>query len=197
MIRFCFILSLTLLLSAALSAQFDEDPESIPDRPQDTIPAKLERGVLQTFKLIFEGKPGKAAFYSLVIPGGGQLYNKRYWKAPIVWAADGAAITWFVYNRREYKNFEEALGRKLAGEDISYRGISDSNGLRAYRNQFQLTTERAGIIVVALHLVSVIEAFTDRHLMNFDVDEDLSFQLKIENIQYSGEIAGIGMHYSF
>jgi len=53
--------------------------------------------------------PSKAAFYSAILPGLGQIYNKRYWKAPIVWGAIGTGIYVYSYNNTEYRGQEMHL----------------------------------------------------------------------------------------
>lgn len=165
--------------------------------PSDSTSAPIKRGTLKTLKLIFEGKPGKAAMYSLLIPGGGQIYNRKYWKAPIVWAADGVAIYLFIDNRREYRYFRDAYTAKLAGRDVTYRGISNAESLLAFRNDFQLQSERAGIAIVVLHLVSMIEAFTDQHLKNFDIDENLSIDIRNIQLPLGDQAAGLSLIYKF
>ena len=59
--------------------------------------------------------PSKAAFYSAILPGLGQIYNKRYWKAPIVWGAMGTGIYVYSYNNTEYRRARNAFKRRLAG----------------------------------------------------------------------------------
>lgn len=59
--------------------------------------------------------PSKAAFYSTVLPGLGQIYNKKYWKAPIVWGALGGSIYAYSWNNNNYKRFRTAFKRRQAG----------------------------------------------------------------------------------
>ncbi|MEC8830911.1 MAG: DUF5683 domain-containing protein, partial [Bacteroidota bacterium] len=59
--------------------------------------------------------PSKAAFYSAILPGLGQIYNKRYWKVPIVWGAIGTGIYAYSYNNTEYRRARNAYKRRLAG----------------------------------------------------------------------------------
>ena len=196
--KFIHISILFILGLGSLNAQVEpnEDPNAV-EIPSDSTAVPTKRGALETLKVIFEGKPGKAATYGLLIPGGGQIYNKKYWKAPIVWAADGAAIYWYIYNRELYILFREGLKLKLQGSLESVKGISDINSMRSFRDEFRLQSERAGIIILALHLVSVIEAFTDQHLMDFDIDENLSSQFKFEQFPVFGEVTTFGISYNF
>lgn len=190
------VLCISLMTCLSSHGQFDtSNPTDLV--PSDTISAPTKRGTLETLKVVFEGKPGKAATYGILIPSGGQFYNKRYWKVPIVLAADAAAVYWYIDSRSEYRNFKEALSIALTGESVSYRGISTVQRLRFYRDDFQLQSERAGITIVVLHLVSMIEAFTDRHLMEFDIDEDLSFHLEQQAIPIAGSYTSLGLKYQF
>ena len=193
------VLSFIFFCTYTLLAQEDTDFQN-PDQleiPTDSTSAPIERGTLKTLKTIFQGKPGKAALYGLVIPGGGQIYNKRYWKAPIVWAADGVAIWYFLQNRSFWIGFKDAYALSFTDSNASFQGISGKSNLREFRNQFQLDTERAGIAIIVIHFISVLEAFTDSHLMDFDISEDLSFQMKTETIPLYGAQSSLGVHYTF
>lgn len=189
----CF--SIAQISYAQVNEDFD-DPEKF-RVPADSTAAPIANGTIKTFKMIFSGKPGIAAGYALVIPGAGQLYNKRYWKAPIVWAADAAAITYFIYNRQLWLDFQSALEMKIEDPSFTYRGITSEESMRAFRNQFQLDTERAGIAIVIIHVASIIEAFTDRHLMEFDVSEDLSLDIQPQTYPIFGSSASLGITYTF
>jgi hypothetical protein len=59
--------------------------------------------------------PSKAAFYSAVLPGLGQIYNKSYWKAPIVWGAIGGGIYMYTTTNDNYQRFRTAFKRRQAG----------------------------------------------------------------------------------
>ncbi len=125
---------------------------------------------------IFTGKPGKAALYSLIIPGGGQVYNKRYWKVPLVIAGEGAAIGWMLWNNSRYKEWRNAHLDLINGEIDSYRGVSNPTTLRAVRDNFLKQREYGYLVVALAHILNVFEAFIDRHLIDFDIDDDLSFR---------------------
>lgn len=188
-----FLLAISIQFGYSQSGTIPEEEPNIV--PSDSLSAPTERSPLESFKLIFSGKPGKAALYSLIVPGGGQLYNRKYWKAPIVWAVEGVAVYIFIDIRNDYINFKNTHANVINGIEDSYRGISGEASLRRYRNQYRLDMERAGIAVVIIHLASVIEAFTDRHLMQFDISEDLSFHLKVDTTPMQS-YSGIGLSYT-
>ena len=60
-------------------------------------------------------RPSKAAFYSAILPGAGQAYNKKYWKIPIVWGAIGTGIYFYVRNDKQFDRYRNAYKRRLAG----------------------------------------------------------------------------------
>ena len=160
------------------------------DIPTDTIQvdsAEAEKLGLfnkenrQTFKILFSGKPAKAGLYSLLIPGAGQAYNKRYWKIPIVWGAVG----YFGYSAyvagKDYREIDEAYRCMLRNEGCSYNGITDPGQLRPYRDNARSYKENMWVTFSIVYLVQAIEAYIDRHLIDFDLSKDLSFRSGYDN----------------
>ena len=72
--------------------------------------------------------PSKAAFYSSVIPGLGQVYTRRYWMIPIIYGGLGASAYYYNYNNKEMKKYRTAYKRRLAGYfDDEYTEIIPEN----------------------------------------------------------------------
>lgn len=126
-----------------------------------------------TFFSIFNGNPGKAAFYSLVIPGGGQFYNKKWLKVPLALGLDGAAIGWIVLNKRKYNQYDDIFKDLLTGgKNPFFKSPSDVNVLRkAYKSRVEYAWVYFGIA----HLITVFDAFVDRHLIEFDIENDIVY----------------------
>ena len=78
---------------------------------------------LVTKKEIDPLRPSKAAFYSAILPGLGQAYNKRYWKIPLVWGAIGTGIYFYVRNDKQFDRYRDAYKRRLAGFTDDIGGI--------------------------------------------------------------------------
>lgn len=129
-----------------------------------------------TFFDIFYGNPGRAAFYGLVIPGGGQIYNKKWWKLPFVYAIEGGTVYWIYLSTTEYNSFQNAYIMNLKDSTLpaDVRGIRDVNLLKSNRDKWRKQREYSWIIFIGGHLITIFEAFIDRHLMEFDVSDDLS-----------------------
>jgi len=141
-----------------------------------------------TFKVLFSGKPGRAALYSLIIPGGGQAYNKRYWYIPIVWAGLG----WFGYqaiqSSKEYNKAYDTYKCLIKNGDGSCVYQSTSNVqysqatlLRPEVDKLHSARERNWVIFGIIYLVQVFHAYVQRHLIDFDLNEDLSITPSFQN----------------
>lgn len=123
--------------------------------------------------------PSKAAFYSAIFPGLGQIYNKSYWKAPIVWGAIGTGIYFYQRNDKQYERYRTAYKRRLDGftDDEFYENprLSDE-GLRRAQKFYQRNKEISLLVTIGLYALNIIEANVDAHLKQFNVDENLTIE---------------------
>lgn len=127
------------------------------------------------FFSMFEGNPGKAALYSAIIPGAGQIYNKKWLKAPIVWGLEGTSIAFIGYFGSLYRTFDLGYKGLKRDEITEFRGYTDANALVVERDRYQKYRDYAIIALAVSHVLNIADAFVDRHLIEFDVDEDISF----------------------
>nr|WP_293289940.1 DUF5683 domain-containing protein [Allomuricauda sp.] len=127
--------------------------------------------------------PSKAAFYSAILPGLGQIYNKRYWKAPIVWGAMGTGIYVYSFNNTEYRRARNAFKRRLAGFeddeffDLNGDGVGpdvSSEALQSAQENTQRDRDLALVITIALYALNIIDANVDSHLKQYNVSDDLA-----------------------
>lgn len=132
--------------------------------------------------------PSKAAFFSAVFPGLGQIYNKRYWKTPLVWGVLGGAIYGYIYNDDQYKSFRTAFKRRQAGfiDDEYYDYFNgqgkiptqDLGDLQGAQERFQRDRDLWLVGAIAVYILNIVDANVDAHLKQFNVDEDLSFDMQ-------------------
>lgn len=148
-----------------------------PPLPQDTINEADTIIQRNGFMTLFEGKPGRAALYGLLIPGGGQMYNRKWWKVPLAVGIDGGLVYVLVFNTTNYKSSQKEYVAALANP-----GTGDVPRLKAKRDFYRKWREYSWIWLLAGHLLTVADAYVDRHLMGFDVSTDLSFQGRQENV---------------
>ena len=132
--------------------------------------------------------PRKAAIRSALIPGWGQVYNKKYWEVPIVYGALGTTGVVFVYNLKTYKELRLAYRGKYNARvfkdstdffkmESRYIPISEES-LRFNRNEFRRNIDYTVLVFIALWGLNVVDATVDAHLKSFDVSPDLSLKIK-------------------
>lgn len=123
--------------------------------------------------------PKKALLLS-IIPGGGQAYNKKWWKMPLVYGAMGGMVYLIDRNTNDYLYFKRAYRRKVRSlpHDLSGQGGLDSpTVLKKYRDQADKNTQLSYIGLVAVFGLAGVEAFVDAHLSSFDISDDLSLRV--------------------
>ena len=124
--------------------------------------------------------PAKAAFYSAILPGLGQAYNKKYWKIPIVYGAIGTGIYFHNQNNKSYKRYRGAYKRRLAGfSDDEFWGTGvtpniSNDGLIRAQKQLKRNKEMSILVTIGLYALNIIDANVDAHLMQYNIDDNLS-----------------------
>lgn len=182
---------LLILLFSGPASLFSQQEEPYISRGDSSL-AEVEKAP-GTLKIMFSGKPGRALAYSLIIPGGGQIYNKRYWKAPIVWGGVGLFIYYIDRYSRQEKSFIEEIDRRVIGQTQDY-GAYSVDALRNFRDITNVNKQYSYLGLGAVYLLGAIEAFVDRHLMEFDVNSDLTLQIR--PVSMNGG-TGIGLVLTF
>jgi len=150
----------------------------------------LQDSIFEKRKVINPLAPSKAAFYSAVLPGLGQIYNKRYWKVPIVYAVIGTGVYAYTYNNDLYDRFRTAFKRRQAGfTDDEFYDINgdnaagadpdlDTDDLERQQENYQQDRDLALVITIAMYALNIIDANVDAHLKQFNIDEDLSMDVQ-------------------
>lgn len=127
--------------------------------------------------------PSKAAFLSAVVPGLGQVYNKRYWKVPIVWGAIGAGVYGYTFYDGQYKKFRTAFKRRRAGfliDDPTIPETTTDSKLEALQNNLQNDRDLTLLVTILLYALNIVDANVDAHLKQFNIDDDLSFDMELQ-----------------
>lgn len=151
-------------------------------------------------KKVREYKPGKAALRSAILPGLGQIYNKKYWKLPIVYGALGISAGVFVFNYKSYKDTKFAYAAKYKAsqpgatpaDSVDYFKIKPPleryslETLRYYRNEYRRDIDYSILFFVVLWGLNVVDAAVDAHLKAFDVSPDLSLKLNPGKSEMAG-----------
>ena len=141
--------------------------------------------------------PRKAAIRSAILPGWGQVYNRKYWKLPIVYGALGTSAYVFFFNLNTYKDtrfaYRVKYNMRVNGTDsTNYDRIPDylkpisEGSLRSYRDSYRRDIDYSVIFFILLWGLNVVDAAVDSHLKSFDVSPDLSFRIKPGHSRMAG-----------
>ena len=151
--------------------------------------------------------PAKAAFYSAVLPGLGQAYNKKYWKIPIVYAAIGAGVYFYIDNNKEYNRYRDDFKSRLAGftndefyfdsqgEPLETPRISTER-LQDAQKFFRRNKELSLLVTLGFYALNIIDANVDAHLLQYNVDENLSLAPHYEFNQFDAS-SNLGLTLNF
>jgi hypothetical protein len=179
--------ALVVILITSLSC-FSQEPADTSSKPVITKKDSV---------IIKKHSPKKAAIRSAILPGLGQIYNKKYWKLPIVYGALGTSAAIFFYNYNNYRDTRFAYRvkynmRVLHTDSTLFPKIRDElkplseESLRFYRDQFRRDIDYSALFFILLWGLNVVDAAVDAHLKPFDVSPDLSLQIKTGKSQMAG-----------
>lgn len=147
--------------------------------------------------------PWKAALMSGLVPGLGQIYNRKYWKLPIVWGAIGVTGYFIVDQHLLYIDYRDAY-RELVNNNNVLPGFeayaNNSTGLKSQRDTYERTRNILSIVAAALWTLNIIDATVDAHLSTFDVSDDLTFNFQPNTFTspYNRQpVVGISLYLSF
>ena len=162
---------------------------------EELLKESVKEDSIVGFFSLFKGEPGKAALYSLVIPGGGQFYNRRWWKVPLAISADVTAVSIALYWSEQYNDYSNAYERFLAGEINSINGVVNISTMQINRDRLRQYRDYSWFAVGIVHIVTVVEAFVDRHLLEFDMNEDLTLEVIGIKDPYSVTLASVNYRF--
>lgn len=148
--------------------------------------------------------PSKAAFYSAVFPGGGQAYNKKYWKVPLAWAAVGIPTYFYLNNNSEYKRYREAYKlrkRGLIDEFTLEDGteLISLTGLERAQKTLRGNRDLSLLVVIIGYVLQIVEASVNAHLLQFDASDNITVNPTIMSnpIKIEAPSVGFSFKYSF
>lgn len=120
--------------------------------------------------------PATAAFYSAVLPGLGQAYNKKYWKIPLVYGGIATGVYFYQRNTRDYNRFRDAYKRRLAGyQDDEFQGVSDAR-LRDAQKTAGRNRDVSLAMAIGIYLLNILDANVDAHLLRYNLNDDLTLR---------------------
>ncbi len=182
-IRQCFLLILLVSSTNSLFAQKELKPAN--KKPQATLvkDSTQQSSVKDTTRKV-RSNAGKASLRSAILPGLGQIYNKKYWKVPIVYGILAIPVSTFSYNSTWYKKTRFAYAARSDKDTTNDKLIAPelqplaTASLKLYRNEFRKGMDFSILGLLVLWGLNVADAAVDGHLKSFDISDDLSMRLK-------------------
>jgi hypothetical protein len=137
--------------------------------------------------------PRKAIVRSAIIPGWGQITNKKAWKLPLVYASLGTTTYLFFRNLNQYKDARNsyilATDNDPSNDDLipqPYYSVKDQpERIRVFRNQVRQNIDYSVVFFILFWGINVVDAAVDAHLKTFDVSDKISLNLKVGNSSFS------------
>ena len=143
------------------------------------------QGQTSTDTIIEKKHSPKKATYLSLIPGAGQIYNKKYWKLPIVYAGFGVTGYFALWNRNGYLEYSDAYICKVEEEqqsgyecdnEIAQKYSADQ--IKSVRDQYRRDMEFSFILMGLWYILQILDATVDAHLYYWDVNENLSVRVQ-------------------
>ena len=160
--------------------------------------------------------PQRALWLALVIPGGGQIYNRKYWKLPIVYGGFIGCLYAMNWNNNMYKDYSQAyldimdddpgtasydkflhLGTKVTDSNMDrYKEI-----FKKRKDKYRRWRDLSFFVMVGIYALSVIDAYVDAELSVFDISKDLSLRIEPTIMKSDAspnplESSSVGVHCS-
>jgi len=190
-----FFAAMLFICSLNVAGQEPAMTDSIPDFDAPRVIVISDTTDFTTFLPVWNiesysiHSPAKAAIMSAVLPGLGQIYNKKYWKVPIVFAAVGTSVGVFLkwqneYNRsiRAYIDIFDNDPFTNFHETFGFPSFYDDNMKKQYitrrKDQLRVWRDWSIVAMVAAYTLNIIDANVDAHLIDFSIDDNISLNIK-------------------
>ena len=171
---------------------------------KDTTNVVVEEKKLSSNNIYNPLSPSKAAFYSAVFPGGGQAYNKKYWKVPLAWAAVGIPTYFYLNNNSEYKRYREAYKLRKTGlvDEFTLEDgteLISLTGLERAQKTLRGNRDLSLLVVIIGYVLQIVEASVNAHLLQFDASDNITVNPTIMSnpIKIEAPSVGFSFKYSF
>jgi hypothetical protein len=178
-----------LLFCCANVSTFAQKTDTVIVLKDTTVAAKAKPTLPPDFLLkdsVEPYSPRKAIVRSAIIPGWGQITNKKYWKVPIVYGALGTTAYLFFRNLSQYKDAKRAYllatdkdtANNILIPEPYYSVRFQPERIRSFRNSVRQNVDYSVLFFIFFWGLNVADAAVDAHLKTFDVSDDVSLQIK-------------------
>lgn len=169
---------------------------------QDSLPP-----VQDLNKKVFIPNPTRATWLAVVFPGGGQIYNRKYWKLPIIYGGFAGCAYALNWNGKMYKDYSQAYldimdsnpntksYEDLLPPNANYNEEQLKNTIKKRKDMFRRYRDLSIFAFIGVYIISIIDAYVDAELSNFDISPDLSMKVEpaIINNQFNSNKKSVGL----
>jgi hypothetical protein len=159
----------------------------------DTL-TRAERKAQKDSIFIANHSPRKASIYSAVLPGLGQIYNRKYWKIPIVYGGFGGLIYGIIYEADHYSFYKEKYKYMLDNNLSEYEGISIRQA-EVYKDFHRRWRDLFSIGTAGFYALQIIDATVDAYLIDYDISEDISLVVEPTFLSFNGDHNAVGIKF--
>ncbi|MGB6082636.1 DUF5683 domain-containing protein [Moheibacter sp.] len=195
------ILSILILIPVWALAQVEPiDSTSIAEVVAEPEIVAVDDAVIDTVDYLTMKNPIRASLYSAILPGMGQIYNKKWWKAPLVWGILGTGVGFIVHYNNQHKEFRGYYLDKLYGYELENPTLNNMSieQLANIQDDRKRSRDYAIALTALAYVLNILDATVDAHLFGIKKDPDLSVKPSvIQNYKTSDMAMGFGVKYSF
>ena len=168
-------------------------------------------------RITIKGKdPMKATWLAMVIPGGGQIYNRKYWKLPIVYGGFVGCLYAYNWNGQMYKDYRQAYLDIMDSDpntdsykDFFRPGYNyDANKeyltkvFKKRKDRYRRWRDMSIFAFIGVYAISVVDAYVDAQLSSFDITEDINLTIEPQRIEggsefYRNDYYGLNFNITF
>ena len=139
-----------------------------------------------TFTVISEAQesllkiPKRAGIYSAIVPGSGQVYAKKYWKVPIIYAGLISSAYYFKENHELYELYKNTFLDRVVNEDRTdeFTDRYTNDDLLTLKDYYKRNREVSALLFTLTYILNIIDASVSAHLFDYDVTEDISLEFQ-------------------
>ena len=125
-----------------------------------------------------EKSPKKAALYSTIIPGTGQIYTKKYWKVPLIYSGLIISGYYIIENNRSYQIYKDSYLNRLNGNNTNTLEQYSNSDLKNLTDYYRRNREVSILLFSLTYDLNIIDASVNAHLFNYDISENLSIDFQ-------------------
>lgn len=166
--------------------------------------------LITTIKAQFVPDPKKALWLAIVFPGGGQIYNRKYWKLPLIYGGFMGCVYALSWNNMMYRDYSKAYIDIMdddpntksyeafipKGYDVNKNLTRIQDMFRRKKNYYRRYRDLSMFCMIGVYALSIIDAYVDAELSSFDISKDLSMKVRPSIIQDRNSVATISQSHN-